>query len=182
MLRIVSDASCSFLPQGEHKGVIEDHCLLLALDAVLTGMSALGYGTVCLCPLSSVHSYCCSVSSLRRSLPPSWWEGEYVALAHILAVLLLRGSCPSVPRRLPPGLCGGSTGPGFTRACSPRHISAYWLETGPWAMLPRSFSYHPPASHGMSRLEVRVCLHILKCLYYFLEILDYISSEPLVLS
>ena len=101
-----------------------------------------------------------------------------MALAHILAVLLLRGSCPSVPRRLPPGLCGGSAG--FTRACSPRHITAYGLETGPWAMLPRSFSYHPPTSHGMSLLEVRVCLHNLKCLYYFLEILDYISSESLV--
>ena len=48
-----------------------------------------------------------------------------MALAHILAVLLLRGSCPSVPRRLPPGLCGGSAGPGFTRACSLRHIIAY---------------------------------------------------------
>ena len=49
-------------------------------------------------------------------------------------------------------------------------------------MLPRLFSYHPPSSHGLSRLEVRVCLHNLKCcLYYFLEILDYISSESLVL-
>ena len=33
-----------------------------------------------------------------------------MALAHILAVLLLRGGCPSVPRRLPPVLCGGSAG------------------------------------------------------------------------
>ena len=144
-------------------------------------MPALCSVTVCLCPLSSVHSFCRSVSSLRRTLLSSWWEGEDVALAHILAVLLLRGSCPSVPRRLPPGLCGGSAGPGFTRACSPRHITAYWLETGPWAMLPCSFSYHPPSSHGMSRLAVRVCLHILKCcLYCFLEILDYISSGSVV--
>ena len=30
-----------------------------------------------------------------------------MALVRILAVLLLRGCCPSVPRRLPPGLCGG---------------------------------------------------------------------------
>ena len=36
-------------------------------------MPALGYGTVCLCPLSSVHSCCCSVSSLRRTLLSSWW-------------------------------------------------------------------------------------------------------------
>ena len=34
-----------------------------------------------------------------------------VALAHILAVLLLRGCCPSVPRCLPPVLCGGGAGP-----------------------------------------------------------------------
>ena len=103
-----------------------------------------------------------------------------MAFALILA-RLLRGRRPSVPRNLPPVLCGGSAGPGFARACSPRHITAYDLETGPWAMFPRSFSYHPPPSHGMSQLVVRVCLHILKCcLYYFLEILDYISSESLV--
>ena len=36
-----------------------------------------------------------------------------MALAHILAVLLLRGSYLSVSRRLPPGLCVGSAGPGF---------------------------------------------------------------------
>ena len=102
-------------------------------------------------------------------------------LSLILARLLLRGSCASVPRSLPPVLCGGGAGSGFTRVYSPRHITTYYLETGPWAMLPRSFSYHPPPSHGMSRLVVRVCLHILKCcLYYFLEILDYISSESLV--
>ena len=133
-----------------------------------------------LCPLSSVRSCCRSVSSLRGTLLSSWWEGEVVALALILARLLLRGSCPLVPRCLPLVLCGGGAGPGFTRACSSRHITTYYLETGPWALLPRSFSYHPPPSHGMSRLVVRVCLHILKCLYYFLEILDYISSESLV--
>ena len=114
-----------FCRRVSHEGVIEDLCLLLAPDAVVMGMPALGYGTVCLCPLSSVHSCCCSVSSLRRTLLSSWWEGEYVALAHTLAALLLRGSCPSVPRRLPLGLCGGSASPGFTRACSPRHITAY---------------------------------------------------------
>ena len=56
------------------------------------------------------------------------------------------------------------------------------LESGPWAArLPRSFSYPPPPSHGMLRLGVRVCLHVLECcLYYFLEILDYIPSESLV--
>ena len=136
-----------------------------------------------LCPLSSVRSCCRSVSSLRRSLLSSWWKGEVVALALILARLLLSGCRPSVPRSLPPVLCGGEAGPGFTRACSPRQITAYDLATGPWAMFPRSFSYRPPPSLGMSRLVVRVCRHILKCcLYYFLEILDYISSESLVSS
>ena len=133
-----------------------------------------------LCPLSSVRSCCRSVSSLRRTLLSSWWEGVDVAFVLILA-RLLRGRCPLVPRSLPPVLCGGGAGPGFARACLPRHITAYDLETGPWVMFPPSFSYHPPPSHGMSRLVVRVCLHILKCcLYYFLEILDYISSESLV--
>ena len=70
---------------------LSNHCLLLVPDAVVTGMPALSYGTVCLCPLSSVHSCCRSVSSLRRTLLSSWWKGEYVALAHILAMLLLRG-------------------------------------------------------------------------------------------
>ena len=78
-----------------------------------------------LCPLSSVHSCCRSVSSLKSTLLSSWWEGEDMAIALILAGLLLRGSCPSVPRLLPPVLCGGGAGPGFTRACSPRHITAY---------------------------------------------------------
>ena len=122
LLRVVRDASGSFLPQDVAR---RSYRRPLAPDAVVLGMPALGYGTVCLCPLSSVHSCCCSVSSLRRTLLSSWWEGEDVALALILAVLLLRGGCPSVPRRLPPGLCGGSAGPGFTRACSPRHITAY---------------------------------------------------------
>ena len=133
-----------------------------------------------LCPLSSVRSCYRSVSSLRRTLLSSWWGGVAVAFALILAGILW-GRCPSVPRSLPPVLCGGGADPGFARACSPRHITASDLETGPWALFPRSFSYHPPPSHGMSRLVVRVCLHILKCcLYYFLEILDYISSESLV--
>ena len=103
-----------------------------------------------------------------------------VALALILARLLLRGCCPLVPRNLPPVLCGGGAGPGLTRTCSPGHITASDLETGPWALLPRS----SPAIcrlHWLAQLGVRVCLHILKCrLYYFLEILDSISSESLV--
>ena len=161
--------------------MIEVHGLLLAPDAVVTGVLAFGHGTVCFVSLELGAL----VLSLRlffvKNLLSSWWTGEDVALALILARLLLRGCCPSVPRGLPPVLCGGEAGPGLTRACSPGHITAYGLETGPWALLPRSCSYHPPPSHGMSRLGVHVCLHILKCcLYYFLEILYFISSESLV--
>ena len=99
----------------------------------------------------------------------------------LILARILRGRCPSVPRSLPLVLCGGGAVPGFARSCSPRHITAYDLETGPWALFPLSFSYHPPPSHGMSRLVVRVSLHFLKCcLYYFQETLDYISSESVV--
>ena len=84
-----------------------------------------------LCPLSSVRSCCRSVSSLRRTLLSSWWRGEDVALALILARLLLRGSCPSVPCSLPPVLCGDGAGPGFTRACLPRLLTTWGQVLGP---------------------------------------------------
>ena len=45
-LRIVSGESGSLLPQGV-TGRIEDRCLLLAPDAVVTGVLSLGHGTVC---------------------------------------------------------------------------------------------------------------------------------------
>ena len=81
-----------------------------------------------LCPLSSMHSCCRSVSSLRSILLSSWWEGEDVALALILAGLQ--------------GCYLGAVAPRFlaafhrfcvvvvqalvlSRACSPRHITAY---------------------------------------------------------
>ena len=60
-----------------------------------------------------------------------------VALVLILARLLLRGCCPLVLRNLVPVLCGGGAGPGLTRPCSPGHITAADLETGPWVLLPR---------------------------------------------
>ena len=133
--------------------MIEDHGLLLALDAVVTGVLALGHATVCFVSLelgALVLSLCLF---FVKNLLSSWWTGGDVALALILAMLLLRGCCSSVPHSLPPVLCGDEAGPGLTRACSPRHITAYGLETGPWALLPRSCSYHPPPSHGMSQLE-----------------------------
>ena len=157
--------------------MIEDHSLLLAPDAIVTGVLAVGHRMVCFVSLELGAL----VLSLRlffvKNLLSSWWTGKDVALRSSL----LRGCCPSAPRNLPPVLCGSKAGPGLTQACSPVHSTAYGLETGPWALLPRSCSYHPPPSHGMSRLGVRVCLHILKCcLYYFLEMLGFISSEFLV--
>ena len=103
-----------------------------------------------------------------------------MALALFLA-RLLGSSRSSVPRSLPPVLCGSGTGPGLSRDRSLRHslLTTWSLVLG--ARLPRSFSCPPPPSHGMSRLGVCVCLHVLKCcLYCFLQILDDISSESLV--
>ena len=92
-------------------------------------------------------------------------------------LLSLGSSHPSI------GAVGGVAGPGLTRACSPGHITASDLVPGPWALLPRlSPAIHLPP---MGWLDWGVCvyLHILKCcLYYFLEILDLISSESLVSS
>ena len=81
-----------------------------------------------LCPLSSVHSCCCSVSSLGRTC---CHPGGRVWMWRSRSSL--RGCCPLVPG----SLCGGGAGLGLTRACSPGHITAYDLETGPWALLPR---------------------------------------------
>ena len=133
-----------------------------------------------LCPLSSVRSCCRSVSSLGRTCCHPGGRARMWRSRLSLRGYYLGAVAPSVPRSRPPVVCGGEAGPGLTRACSPGHITAYGVEPGPWALLPRSCSYYPPPSHGMSRLGVRVCPHILKCLYYFLEILDFISSESLV--
>ena len=85
-----------------------------------------------LCPLSSVLSCCRSVSSLRRTLLSSWWRGESVALTLFLARLLLWGGCPLVPRTLPPVMCGGGTGPGLSRSCSPK--TYHCLQPGFWSL------------------------------------------------
>ena len=121
-----------------HGGGIVDLGFLLAPNAVVTGVLALGHETVCFVSLELDAL----VLSLRlffvKNLLSSWWTSVDVALSLILARLLLRGCCPLVPRSLPPVLCGGGAGLGLTRVCSPGHITAYDLETGPWALLPRS--------------------------------------------
>ena len=48
-------------------------------------------------------------------------EDGYVVQAYNLYAPLLEGHCPSVPRHLPPGPCGGGTGLGLTLVCSPGH-------------------------------------------------------------
>ena len=112
--------------------------LFLAPDVVVTGVLAFGHQMVCFVYLGLGAL----VLSLRlffvKNLLSSWWTGVDVALALILARLLLRGCCPLVPRNLPPVLCGGGAGPGLNRPCSPGHITVSDLETGPWALLPRS--------------------------------------------
>ena len=127
-------------------------------------MLAFGHGTVCFVSLGLGALLLSLRLFFVKNLLSSWWTGVDVALALILARLLLRGCYPFVPRSLPPVLCGGGAGPSLTWACSPGHITAYGLETGPWALLPRSYSSHPPPSHGMARLGVRLCLHIFEML------------------
>ena len=69
---------------------------------------ALGHGTACSCPSSSGDSWYRSVSPFREELRcRPGVEGGYVAQAYHLYVPLLEGHCPSVPRHLPPGPCGG---------------------------------------------------------------------------
>ena len=100
-------------------------------------MLALGHETACFVYLGLGAL----VLSLRiffvKNLLSSGWAGVDVALVLILVRLLLRGCCPLVPRNLLPVLCGGGAGPGLTWSCSPGHITASDLETGPWALLPR---------------------------------------------
>ena len=92
--------------------------LLLAPDAVVTSVLALGHGTVCFVSLKLGALVLSLRLFLEKNLLSSWWTGEDVALVLILARLLLRGGCPSVPRSLPPVLCGGEAGPGLNRVCS----------------------------------------------------------------
>ena len=81
------------------------------------------------------------------------------------------------------GAVGGGAGPGLTRSCSPGHFTASDLVPGPWTLLPRLSPAIRLPPMGWLGWGVCVCLHFLKCcLFYFLEILDLISSESLVSS
>ena len=99
-------------------------------------MLALGHGTVCIVSLELGVL----VLSLRfffvKNFAVILVEGrECDSCALPCEATWSNGS--SVPRSLPPVLCGGGTGPGLSRACSPRLITPYDLESGPLARLPR---------------------------------------------
>ena len=127
--------------------------LLLAPDAMVTRVLALGHGTVCFVSL------------------------ELCALVLLLCIFFGRTCCHPGGRvwvwlsRSPlRGYCFGAVVPWFlttfsrscgwhsrswvARSCSPGHLTASDLVTGPRTMLPR-----PSPSHGLARLGVRVCLH-----------------------
>ena len=94
-LRIVSGANGSFFAAGCSTKELSKTTVSFWLQMPLSRVSQLSVTErSVLCLLSSVRSCCHSVSSLRRTLLSSWWEGEDVALALVLAGLLLRGSCP----------------------------------------------------------------------------------------
>ena len=83
-----------------------------------------------------------------------------MAQAYNLYAPPLEGPCPSVPRHLPPGPCGGGTGLDLTLVCSPGHSTPTLLRTDLTA-LPLSF-HHPSTDVplGLSLSMVSACLHI----------------------
>ena len=54
--------------------------------------------------------------AVNQVLKAGTWRRHTTFMRHYF-----EGSCPSVPRHLPPGPCGGGTGLGLTLACSPGH-------------------------------------------------------------
>ena len=114
------------------------------------------------CPLSSVLSCYCCVSSLWRTLLSSWWMRESLALAFFLA-RLLRGCRSLVARKPPPVLCGSGTGPGLSRARSLRHslLTTGSLVLGP-AFRVRSPTLHllPMGCHGWGFVYVSMLWNV----------------------
>ena len=98
-----------------------------------------------------------------------------MAQAYHLYASLPEGPCPSVPRHLPPGPCGGGAGLGLTLACSPGHITPndYGL-TFDNSILCLSPSIHQRPVRAVVSM-VSVCLHTHVYSNYFMEICDYID-------
>ena len=94
-LRIFSDASGSFFAAGCITKELSKTTVSFWLRMPLSQVSQLSVPErSVLCLLSSVHSCCSSVSSLKRTLLSSWWEGEDVALALVFAVCYLGAVAP----------------------------------------------------------------------------------------
>ena len=91
-----------------------------------------------LCPLSSVHSCCRSVFSLRRTLLSSWWGARMWLSRLSLRGCYLGAVAPRFLTTFHRFCVVAMQALVFTRAFLPRHITTYYLETGPWAMLPSS--------------------------------------------
>ena len=97
-----------------------------------------------------------------------------MAQAYHLYEPLLEGPCPSVPRHLPPGPCGGGTGLGLTLACSSEHStpndSGLTFDISILCLSP-SIHQRPVWAVPMAS----VCLHTHMYSNYFMEICDYID-------
>ena len=140
------------------------------------GVLALGHETVC---------FCVPWARCARAVAP-------YLLCEELAVILVDG-CGCGSRAHP---CEATASGLLSLGSSQPSTGSVWWRSGTWvdpvllawtyhcfrlgdwsldlASLP--VACHPSPSHGLARLAVRACLHILKCcLYYFLEILDLIS-------
>ena len=135
--------------------------VLLAPDAMVTGVLVLGHETVCFVSLGpSALVLLLRIFFGRTSRHPGgrvWgWRSRSP----------LRGYCfgAVVPWFLATfyRLCGWHSGSWVTRSCSPGHVTASDLVPGPRAMLPR-----PSPSHGLGRLGIRVCLHTFGLLSLF---------------
>ena len=137
---------------------------------------AFGHGTVCFVSLELGAL----VLSLRlffvKNLLSSWWTGVDVALVLILARLLLRGCCPFVSHGLPPVLCVGGAGPSLPAPArlDISLLTAWRLVLGPCFLVRiPPICRLPMGWHGWGFAYVSTFLKC--CLYYFLEILDFIS-------
>ena len=135
--------------------MIVDLYLLLAPDAMVTGVLALGHETVCFVSLG----LCALVLLLRIFFGRTCCHpGGRVWVWRSRSPL--RGYCFGAVMTVPwflatfYRLCGWRSGSWVARSCSPGHVTASDLVTGPRTMLPR-----PSPSHGLAQLGVRVCLH-----------------------
>ena len=180
--RLVCDARRSCCRSLYREGEIVDLFLLLAPDAMVTGVLALGHRTVCFVSLE----LCALVLLLRIFFGRTCCHpGGRVLVWRLRSPL--RGYCfgAVVPWFLATfsRSCGWRSRSWVARSCSPGHLTASDLVTGPRTMLPRP---SPPVCRlpmgwpGWGFVYVSTLLDC--CLSYFLEILDFNSCGFLVRS